>query len=144
MRGGTRNNTIQAWQLLAIYTTSIHAGTSVAPPRILRLAGATEESGAARERHLARRRGQTRRPSPCPLPRVRFDCAHRRRGRGLFVPALAAVTRPVAELLFDPQQLVVLRYSVAPRRRASLDLPAVSRDGDIRNGRIFRLAAAVT
>src|SRR5262249_32485051 len=57
--------------------------------------------------------------------------------------APAGVDRAVAELLFDPQELVVLRHPVRPRGRAGLDLPDVRRDGEIRDRRVLGLAGTV-
>ena len=55
----------------------------------------------------------------------------------------AGVGRFVAELLFDPQELVVLRHAVAPRRRAGLDLADVRRDREVGDRRVLGLAGAV-
>ena len=51
--------------------------------------------------------------------------------------------RRVAQLFFDPQQLVVLGDAVGARCRTGLDLPSSGRHGQIRDERIFGLARAV-
>ena len=48
-----------------------------------------------------------------------------------------------AELLLDPEQLVVLRDAVAARRRAGLDLAGAERDGEIGDRRVLGLAGAM-
>src|SRR5262249_8534780 len=51
----------------------------------------------------------------------------------------ARIDRAVAELFFDPEELVVLRHPVRPRRRAGLDLTHVRCDREIRDRRVLRL-----
>ena len=70
------------------------------------------------------------------------------RGWGLHAPRAgegrpARVLGALAELLLDPQELVVLRDPVAPRRGTRLDLPYAGRDGQVGDGRILGLAGAV-
>src|SRR5439155_9546612 len=55
----------------------------------------------------------------------------------------AGVHRPLAQLLLDPEQLVVLRDAVAPRRRAGLDLARAERDREVGDRRVLGLARAV-
>ena len=55
----------------------------------------------------------------------------------------AGIGRVVAELLLDPQELVVLRDAVAARRRAGLDLADVRRDREVGDRRVLGLAGAV-
>src|SRR6185295_15601177 len=55
----------------------------------------------------------------------------------------AAVGGPAPELIFDPQQLVVLRRSVRTGRRTRLDLAAVRGDGDVGDRRVLGLAGPV-
>ena len=51
--------------------------------------------------------------------------------------AYSGIHRAVAELLFDPQQLVVLRGSVAARGCAASDLPATGRDREVGDRRVL-------
>src|ERR1700722_7056366 len=51
--------------------------------------------------------------------------------------------RGIAEQFFDPQQLVVLRHSLAAGGRAGLDLPAVGRDGQVGDRGVIGFAGAV-
>jgi hypothetical protein len=51
--------------------------------------------------------------------------------------------RLFAELFVDAEELVVLGDAIAAGGRAGLDLAAVGGDGDVGDGRVFRLAAAV-
>src|SRR5262245_61945923 len=55
----------------------------------------------------------------------------------------AWVLRPLAELLLDPEELVVLRDAVRARRCARLDLTRVHRHREVGDGRVLRLARAV-
>src|ERR1022692_902265 len=48
-----------------------------------------------------------------------------------------------AQLLFNPQQLVVLRNSVGARSRSRLDLPRASRDRQIGDERVFGFAGTM-
>src|SRR6185503_6869479 len=48
-----------------------------------------------------------------------------------------------AELFLDPEQLVVLRDTVAPRRGARLDLARIGCDGQVRDRRVLGLPGAV-
>jgi hypothetical protein len=43
----------------------------------------------------------------------------------------------------DPDQLVVLRQPVRPRKRAGLDLPAIRGHGEVGDGGVLGLARAV-
>lgn len=52
----------------------------------------------------------------------------------------SAVDRTGAQLFFNPEELIIFRYTVGPAERASLDLACVGGDGDIRDGDIFRFA----
>src|SRR5271168_4553526 len=63
--------------------------------------------------------------------------------RGSTRPKLGAVTRVLAEVFLDPQQLVVLRDAVGSTRRAGLDLARVGADHDVRDRRVLGLAAAM-
>ena len=56
---------------------------------------------------------------------------------------MPAYARAGAELLFDPQQLVVLGDAVGAARRAGLDLAGAGADGEIGDRRVFGLARAV-
>lgn len=49
----------------------------------------------------------------------------------------------VAELLVNPQQLVVLGGALGARRGATLDEAAAARDGKIGDRRVFGIAGAV-
>src|SRR5215211_3514802 len=53
------------------------------------------------------------------------------------------VGRALAELLLDPQELVVLRHPVRARRRAGLDLARRGADGEVGDRRVLGLAGAV-
>ena len=53
------------------------------------------------------------------------------------------VARRRAQLLFDPQELVVFRDAIRSARRAGLDLARAGRHGEIRDGRVFRLARSM-
>src|SRR5512132_3956484 len=55
----------------------------------------------------------------------------------------AGVAGCVVEILFNPQQLVVLGYPVGTRRSAGLDLAAVSRHCKISDGRVRGLAGTM-
>ena len=48
-----------------------------------------------------------------------------------------------AQRLLDPQELVELGYAVGAGRRARLDLAGVGGDGEVGDGHVFRLTAAV-
>src|SRR5262249_36785805 len=47
------------------------------------------------------------------------------------------IRRVPAELLLDPEELVVLRDAVGPGRRAGLDLAGVHRDCEVGDGRVL-------
>ncbi len=49
----------------------------------------------------------------------------------------------LSQLLFNPQQLVVLGHSVTPARCAGLDLPGIESDHQVGYGDVLGLAAAV-
>ena len=55
----------------------------------------------------------------------------------------SAVEGRLAQNLFDPQQLVVLGHAVGPRGRAGLDLAGAQRHGQVGDGRVLGLAAAM-
>src|SRR5579872_4897351 len=55
----------------------------------------------------------------------------------------ARVHGPCAELLLDPQQMVVLRDAIRPCGGARLDLPRAERHGQIGDRRVLGLAGAV-
>src|SRR5690606_39506170 len=55
----------------------------------------------------------------------------------------ALVGRLVTQLLFDAQQLVVLGYPVGAAQRTGLDLTGSSTHGQVGNGVVLGLAAAV-
>src|SRR4051812_6663234 len=57
--------------------------------------------------------------------------------------ATSGEVRDVAQLLFDAQQLVVLRDAIGARRRSRLDLSGVRRDREIGDGRVLGLAGAM-
>jgi len=54
-----------------------------------------------------------------------------------------AVPGRVVQFLLDPEQLVVLRGAVGPGRRTGLDLAAVRRHREVRDGGVLGLAGAV-
>src|SRR5262249_42159613 len=58
-------------------------------------------------------------------------------------PQLRAVAGGVLQVFLDPQQLVVLGDAVGPAGRAGLDLARVGRHGQVGDGHVLRLAAAV-
>src|SRR5271165_3783914 len=49
----------------------------------------------------------------------------------------------IAELLLDPDQLVVLGQTIRPRDRAGFDLSAIGRNREIGDRRVLRLAGPV-
>ena len=55
----------------------------------------------------------------------------------------AGIHGPLAELLLDPQQLVVLRDAIGAGGRAGLDLAGVGGDGEVGDRRVLGLAGAV-
>src|SRR5215813_5457784 len=55
----------------------------------------------------------------------------------------AVVAGRRAQLLFDPQQLVVFCDAVGARSRAGFDLPRVGRDGQVDDEWVFGLARTV-
>src|SRR3990172_11347000 len=55
----------------------------------------------------------------------------------------AGIACAVAELLFDPEELVVLRHPVGARGGSRLDLPRARRHGEIGDGGVLRLPRAV-
>src|SRR5690606_41755026 len=55
----------------------------------------------------------------------------------------ARVLRRVAQLLRDPQELLVLRHPVRPARAPGLDLPAPRGHGQVRDDGIRRLPGPV-
>ena len=55
----------------------------------------------------------------------------------------ARVAGHIAELILDPQQLVVLGRALATGRSAGLDLSGVGRDRDVGDGRVLGLAGTV-
>ena len=55
----------------------------------------------------------------------------------------SAVDRRPAQHLLDPQQLVVLGHAIGPRGRAGLDLAVPQGDGQVGDGRVLGLAAAM-
>src|SRR5579862_2826345 len=57
--------------------------------------------------------------------------------------APARIRRASAQLLLDPEQLVVLGDAIGARRRAGLDLTGAERDGEVGDRRILGLAGAV-
>ena len=57
--------------------------------------------------------------------------------------AAAEVDGLVVELLFDPQQLVVLRNPIGPRRGTGLDLAASGRYGEVGDRCVFGLTRTV-
>src|SRR5262245_57272025 len=59
------------------------------------------------------------------------------------LPQLCTIDGCRAQLFLDAEQLVVLGDSVRPTGGTGLDLPAVRRNSQIRDGDVFRLAAAV-
>ena len=56
---------------------------------------------------------------------------------------LAGVLRHVKQLVFDAQELVVLRHAVRAARRTGLDLAGVDGNGDVRDRGVLGLAGAV-
>ena len=46
----------------------------------------------------------------------------------------ARINRVLAEQLFDAQKLVVFRRAIRAAQRTGLDLAAIRRDGDVRDG----------
>ena len=55
----------------------------------------------------------------------------------------AGVRRASRQVLLDPQQLVVLRDAIRAAGRTGLDLSGTGSHGEVRDGRVFRLAGAV-
>src|SRR6185437_8139852 len=55
-------------------------------------------------------------------------------------PAVAGL---VAQLLLDPDQLIVLRQAIRAGERTGLDLSAIGRDREVRDGRILGLPRTV-
>src|SRR5206468_1317576 len=55
----------------------------------------------------------------------------------------ARILRRARELLFDAQQLIVLRDAVGSARRAGLDLARARADSEIGDERVFRFARAM-
>ena len=80
-------------------------------------------------------------PSTAPQPSLAPRRALSGGTRGKAVQAGVAGAR--AELLLDPQQLVVLGDPVRARRRARLDLAGVRRDREVGDRRVLGLAGAV-
>src|SRR4051812_33675818 len=66
-----------------------------------------------------------------------------RRSPGARVRRPAWVLRGGAQLLLDPQQLVVLRDAICAARRARLDLAAAGGDREVGDRHVLRLAGAV-
>src|SRR5262245_56336528 len=58
-------------------------------------------------------------------------------------PEVAAVAGDAGQVVFDTQELVVLRHPVRPARRSRLDLARVCRHRDVRDRHILGLATAV-
>src|SRR6476620_3430605 len=52
-------------------------------------------------------------------------------------------TRGAAEIFFDAQELIVFGDSIRARQRSRFDLSGISRDGEIGDERILRLAGAM-
>ena len=57
--------------------------------------------------------------------------------------AFSGELRCIAQRSLDAQQLIILGDAVASAGCAGLDLPGIHGDGDIRDGRILRLARAM-
>ena len=57
--------------------------------------------------------------------------------------AHARIDRARAQFFLDAQQLVILGHALGAARRARLNLASVERHGQIGDGGILRLAAAV-
>ena len=55
----------------------------------------------------------------------------------------AAVDSVLPKQLLDAQELVVFRHAVGAAQRPGLDLAGVGRHGNVRDGRVFRLAGAM-
>lgn len=54
-----------------------------------------------------------------------------------------AEDRIITEFLFDAEELVVFADAVGAAERTCFDLARVGRNGDVRDGRIFRFTGAV-
>ena len=129
---------------LADEPRALRACSSCVPCEKLSRTASIPASTSARSRLARRRAGPDRRDDLRPASvRAPSDssvavsaCARGKRGP-------ARVHRPLAELLLDPQQLVVLRDAVGARRRAGLDLAGADRDGEVGDRRVLGLARAV-
>jgi hypothetical protein len=57
--------------------------------------------------------------------------------------SLPAVTRTVTQVIFDPEELIVLCDPIGSARSTGLDLTRIKGDSEIRNGGVLRLSRPV-